>query len=214
LYGSAARGEHAGPYSDINLLIVVAHAEAAVLARLAPLIARWTKRGHRAPVMLVEDQIRRSQDVFPIELADIRDRHRLLHGDDAVLRSIEVRPDHLRRQLEFELRSKLTLFRQAYMEAAGRPRAVKELLARSVSSMAALFRGVLRLTGDRVPPSTPEVFRALESRARIDAEVWDIAWRLRRGERWPSELSADVLFDRLQAGLQAAIDLVDNFQAS
>jgi predicted nucleotidyltransferase len=214
IYGSAATGERTPKYSDINLIIIVEKAGTQVLKAMAPMVAGWIGAGNKAPVIVVENQIRRSQDVFPIEFSDIRDRHRLLYGDAAVLSTIEVRPADLRRQLEFELRSKLFLLRQAFVESASRSGAVDEVMARSLSSISALFRGVLRLLGERAPSSTPQVLRSLETRVPIDAEAWEAVWRLRQGERLPRGLTSEQLFDRLLAGLQNAVDFVDAYSAS
>lgn len=209
IYGSAAVGDRTRKFSDINLIMVVEKADSAVLKILAPIFSAWIKAGNKAPVVVLENQLRASQDVFPIELGDIRDRHRILYGDESILTGIRVTPAHLRQQLEFELRSKLFLFRQAFIEAAGRDAAIAEVLARSLSSVSALFRGILRLTDDRVPSSTPEVLRALEARVPIDAEAWAMVWRMRQGERLPKSVTAEQLFDRLVAGLQNAVNFVD-----
>jgi len=214
IYGSAASGDRTRKYSDVNLLVIVDRADSAALEAMGPMFAGWIKHGNRAPMVVVASQIRRSQDVFPIELSDIRDRHRLLHGDPALLTTIEVQPSHLRRQLEFELRSKLFLLRQAFIESAGRGGAIEEVMARSLSSVAAVFRGVLRLLGEKVPASTPEVLRALQQRVPIDADAWSSVWRLRQGERLARQLDRTQLFDRILTGLQNAVNFVDAYTAS
>jgi len=214
IYGSAAVGDRTRKYSDINLLIVADKADVSILKVISPLIGAWVKGGNKPPVVVIDSQIRRSQDVFPIELADIRDRHRILFGDAAALSGIEFRPEHLRRQLEFELRSKLLLLRQGYLDAAARGAPVEELMARALSSLASLFRGVLRLVGERVPSSTPQVLRSLEARVAIDADAWETVWRIRQGERLPRGLTPDQLFDRLLTGLQNTVNFVDAYSAS
>ncbi len=214
IYGSAAVGDRTRKYSDINLLIIVDKADVSVLKTMSPLVGAWVKGGNKPPIIVVENQIRRSQDVFPIELSDIHDRHRILHGDSAALSTIEFRPEHLRRQLEFELRSKLLLLRQGYLDAAARGASSEELMARSLSSLASLFRGILRLLGERAPSSTPQVLRLLQERVPIDADAWEIVWRIRQGEVLPRGHVADQIFDRLLTGLQNAVNFVDAYSAS
>lgn len=209
VYGSAARGNRTPKFSDVNLLIVLDRVDGATLNVLEPLFRRWIRQGNKPPVILAESEIARSQDVFALELADIRDHHQLLAGDAAVLSSIEIRPSALRRQLEFELRSKQMLLRQAFIAAGGRPRALEEAMARSLSSVSALFRGLMRVLGEPVTPGTPEMLRHLQERLAIDAEAWEVVWRWRHGERLPRVLSAAQIFDRLLAGLQKAVDFVD-----
>lgn len=213
VYGSAASGDRTKKFSDVNLLIVVGNTDGPTLASMAPIFSGWIKGGNKPPIVMSESQLKRSSDVFPLELSDIRERHRTIHGDETLFASIAIRPEHLRHQLEFELRSKLLLLRQGYIETGGKASAVEELMARSLSSVAALFRGIIRLAGDRVPASTPQVLRAVDARVPVDAEAWEAVWRLRQGERLPSHLTAEALMSRLLRSLENAADFVDAFHA-
>ena len=82
LFGSAANGEFHDDYSDINILCVVRELSAPVLEKLAPVINAWTKKKYPAPLIFSRTELERSADVFAIEMLDIRQRHRILHGDD------------------------------------------------------------------------------------------------------------------------------------
>ena len=106
LFGSAASGEFHADYSDINLLCVMRELSATVSQRLAPAINAWTKKKFPAPLMFPHAELKHSADVFAIEMLDIRDRHRILYGED-IFTSLNVPMDRHRVQLEHNLRTKL-----------------------------------------------------------------------------------------------------------
>src|ERR1700675_1431455 len=72
LYGSAAAGDYVPESSDTNLLCVLHDTSFAHLAKLAPALALWTAQKHRTPLMMGVEELRRSADVFSIELLDIQ----------------------------------------------------------------------------------------------------------------------------------------------
>src|SRR5512140_3929211 len=82
LFGSGASGEFHADYSDINMLCVVGELSAAVLAKLAPAIVSWTKSKFPAPLIFSRAELEGSADVFAIEMLDVRQRHRILYGED------------------------------------------------------------------------------------------------------------------------------------
>lgn len=168
LYGSAARGEYQEGVSDLNLLVLLRDADAAALRRGSALARGWVQQGNPPPLLLPAEEWRGSADVFPIEYADMRDAHRVLHGADPFT-GIEIQPRHLRLQCESELKGKQIQLRERYLLSAGEPDELRELLTRSVSTFLVLFRTVLRLTGDAVPRPHDAVVRATAERVGFDA---------------------------------------------
>src|SRR5687767_14535457 len=80
LYGSAARGDYRAGVSDLNLLVILNSADAAVLRRGSALAQEWASAGNPPPLVLGEAEWRESADVFAIEYSDMRDAHVILHG--------------------------------------------------------------------------------------------------------------------------------------
>src|SRR2546426_2911566 len=130
LYGSWARGTHVPDRSDVNTLLICDSVDEALFAALAPAGRAWTRAGQPAPLILTEREWRESAGAFPIEYADIREAHRLLAGRDP-WPGIEVKRDHLRRQLEHELVGKLVRLRQAYAALHADPKRLAQVVVRS-----------------------------------------------------------------------------------
>ncbi|HEX5726233.1 MAG TPA: nucleotidyltransferase domain-containing protein [Longimicrobiaceae bacterium] len=167
LYGSAARGEYREGVSDLNLLVLLRDAAPATLRRASAAARRWVDGGNPPPMMLAEDEWRRSADVFPIELTDIRDAHRVLHGADPFA-GIAIDPADLRHQCEAELKGKQIQLRERYLLTSGQPAELGELLVRSFSTFLVLFRTVLRLEEGEAPRDPEAVVRAVAGRAGFD----------------------------------------------
>src|SRR5882762_6676312 len=81
LYGSAARGEHTAKRSGYNVLVIVDALDAARLSAASAASRAWTEAGNPAPLTLTTSEWRGSADIFPMEYADILERHKVLHGD-------------------------------------------------------------------------------------------------------------------------------------
>src|SRR5688572_12601068 len=82
LYGSAARGDFDPKLSDVNLLLIVGDASPSALRPLGPVIGKWASAGQPPPLIFSRRDWETSSDVFPMELEDMRQAHRVLRGED------------------------------------------------------------------------------------------------------------------------------------
>jgi hypothetical protein len=168
LYGSAAAGDYHPEFSNVNLFCVLRESSYAKVRMLSPMVKWWDKQKQPPPLFMTQAELGRSTDVFTMELLDMKQHHRVLWGDD-VLAGIEVPMDLHRVQVEYELREKLILLRQHLLLAGDDERRVRELLVRSVSSFATLFRHVLIALGETAPSSKHESVAKLAARLGFDA---------------------------------------------
>jgi predicted nucleotidyltransferase len=168
LYGSAAEGEFHPEYSDLNLLCVLQDTLFASLSKIAGTVEWWRKKKHHPPLVLTPQELKDTADVFSIEFVDMKQRHRLLYGED-VLRNLDV-PMHLHRsQLEYELREKLFLLRQHILVAGSREKDLWEVMLNSLSSFTTLFRHVLIELGAQGRKHSRDAVEELASRLNFDS---------------------------------------------
>jgi hypothetical protein len=146
LYGSAVGEDWVAGRSDLNTAIVVRQVTLDVLEALAPVVARWRRRGLAVPLIVDRDWLERARDVFPMELDDIHRGHRVLAGTDAFA-GLAADPAALRRECEHEARGKLLRLRALFLDAGGRPKALEPLMLGSLKSFLVLLRHLLRLKG-------------------------------------------------------------------
>lgn len=151
LYGSAAAGEHIPKRSDYNVLVIVDELTMQHMRAEAAVARAWADAGNPPPLTLTLAEWRGSADIFPMEYADILERHRVLFGTPP-FNGIAVNHDHLRLQLEHEAMGKLLKLRQGILAAGGSGKSQIDLLAASLSTIMVIFRAVERL--HRSTPST------------------------------------------------------------
>jgi len=175
LYGSAAAGDFRADHSDLNLFCVLREASFAALQAIAPVANWWNKLKQPAPLIMTAAEMERAADVFAIEWLDMREHHRVLHGAD-VLVNLQI-PMRLHRfQVEYELREKLVLLRQAFLQAGNNSKKLWDVIARAAPSFSVLFRHALIALGETPPAEKTEVARSLAKRMGFDlAPVIEVA---------------------------------------
>lgn len=180
LYGSAASDEHVVGHSDQNVLVIVETLDISVLRALAQTARAWQESGNPPPLMLTRREWMGSSDVFPMEYADILERHRVLAGT-LPLDGVRVDREHLRLQVEQEALGKLLRLRRATMTAGADVARQREVLRASLSAMMVIFRSVLRLHGDKPSRDASEVVSATAALCGFDPEPFQRVQRFVRG---------------------------------
>jgi predicted nucleotidyltransferase len=208
LYGSAATGEFHPDFSNVNLLCVLRETSFATLTSIVPVVKWWTKQKHHAPMILTQEEIVRSADVFSIEMLDIKRRHRVLFGDD-VLSQLQVPMQFHRAQVEYELREKLILLRQHLMASADNEKQMWDLLLRSFSSFATLFRHALIALGDDEHKSKRDTIQALSARVKFDSSAFLQLLDIREHKAETKQFDVKDVFTRYLSGVQQVTAAVD-----
>jgi hypothetical protein len=208
LFGSAVAGDFHPEFSNVNLFCVIRDSSFAALQSLAPAAKWWNAQKQPPPLFMTRDEIEHSTDVFTIELLDMQRHHRVLFGED-VVQGLSIPANLHRLQVEYELREKLALLRQHLLLASGNDSRMWELLLRSVSSFATLFRHALIVLGHDAPVGKREAVEALSKRIGFDAsgmlEVLDV--RARKSDR--KKFNVAEVFSRYLAALEQVAAAVD-----
>ena len=213
LYGSAAEGEFHPEYSDLNLLCVLRDASFPALARMVDVVQWWRGKKHRPPLVLTHQELTASADVFSIEFVDMKQRYRVLFGED-VLRDLNVPMRMHRAQLEYELREKMFLLRQHILLAGNDEKQLWEVMLNSLSSFTTLFRHVLLELGEQSRKHSREAVEELASRLNFDASpfVQLIDVRAKRVDR--KLLRATDVAQRYLSSIEKVANAVDTMQSS
>src|SRR4029079_14041867 len=117
-FGSAGAGEHNPKKSDYNILVIVDSLPLDKLRAVAAVSKASAGDGNPPPMTFTSKEWRASADIFPMEYADILERHRVLFGTPP-FEGIRVTPSDLRLQVEQQTMGKLLQLRQATMGAGG-----------------------------------------------------------------------------------------------
>jgi len=212
LYGSAASGEHIAKRSDYNVLVVVDSLDADRLAGASAASRAWADAGNPAPLTLTTAEWRGSSDIFPMEYADILERHKVLYGEPP-FDGIHVEQRDLRLQLEQEAMGKLLKLRQGVLASGNYPKRQLELLAASASAIMIIFRAVLRLAATRPPAKNVDVVDAVARQCGIDGSAFARVVRHVRGEGAVSTQDAPAVLQSYLRGMEQLVAYLDRFDA-
>ncbi len=180
VYGSAANSSHhRSQRSDINLLAVLDHLDAATLDQGAEAVRWWTAQGNPPLIMLSRDEQDEAADVFPIEYLDIQANHRVLMGRDPFA-EVPHFPDLHRLQVEHELRAKLLRLRGGYMALGNDAKSLEAMLLDSASTFLTLFRHALVAQGEPFIATKDEVLAAASRHFGFPAEAFALVLAARR----------------------------------
>src|SRR5881227_2757929 len=199
LFGSAVAGEHNPKKSDYNVLVIVDSLPLERLRAVAAVSKAWAEDGNPPPMTFTANEWQSSSDIFPMEYADILERHRVLHGDSP-FNGISVSPSDLRLQVEQQTMGKLLQLRQATMGAGGDSKLQLAVLEKSLSTLMVIFRGVSRLFGEVPSQDYEELTRSLAQRAGFSPDPFVKVVRHARGtEKIARENAAGILEGYLAA---------------
>jgi predicted nucleotidyltransferase len=212
LFGSAARGTQVEGRSDVNLLLIVKDASVASLHAATPIVAEWARGGQPPPLIFSEAEWRASTDVFPIEIEDMRDAHRVLAGRDP-LDGLATRRSDLRIELEHEVRGKVLRLRTEYAAAAADGKSLGRLLVHSAGTFFVLFRAFLRLTGGVPPAGHDALVRETAAAANLDATVFDWVLAALDDRNPPALAPYDPIAGRYVDTMEKLADFIDSLKA-
>ena len=212
LYGSAVAGEHIAKHSDYNVLVVLDSIPLDRLAAIGAVLRSWGEDNNPPPMIFTAAEWRASADVFPMEYADILERHRVLHGED-VTEGISVARGDLRLQVEQQALGKLLHLRRGAMAAGDDGATQLRVMENSLSSIMVVFRGVVRLDGDAPAQDYIALSTDVAKRAGFDAgPVIRIIEHVRGTRKIDRKEALPVLVGYL-AEMEALVAWLDRFEA-
>lgn len=158
VHGSAARGDWREG-SDVDLVVVLRDGSRASLDRSANALqgARWSSRIEA--MILVDHEIPRAADVFPVFYEEIKRRHVVLYGRDP-FSNLKIEPHHLRLRIEQELREAQIRLRRIVVDALGNPDALRGGVARKIKQVRSPLRALLERKGIAVEDDLASILRA------------------------------------------------------
>ena len=212
LFGSAVAGEHDPKKSDYNVLVIVDSLPLERLRAVAAVSKAWAEDGNPPPMTFTANEWQSSSDIFPMEYADILERHRVLHGDSP-FNGISVSPSDLRLQVEQQTMGKLLQLRQATMGAGGDSKLQLAVLEKSLSTLMVIFRGVSRLFGEVPSQDYEELTRSLARRAGFSPDPFLRVVRHVRGtEKIPRESAVGIL-EAYLAAMERLVAYLNEYRA-
>lgn len=210
VYGSAAGDDFSQRHSDVNLVIVLRDVTFEDLRLIGATLTREAPEDllFATPLVVVPQFLKDARDSFPIELADMAERHRILHGRD-LLADLRVGRAHVREEAEREARSKLLHLRALVMH---RPPdgEMRHALSALVSTIALIERALLGSDHRTSALKGSALFAEIEKRQGIRLTTLARLHGMREGtEAWPEGEALDDLIRDTLRDVEALVAWVD-----
>jgi hypothetical protein len=211
LTGEAAGGGYRPGRSLLELAVLLEEVTPEALRRLRPRLAAWDRRRVATPLLLDARWLAESRDVFPLEFLALRDHHVLLHGEGDPFADLPVHPEHLRLELEKQLRGKLLHLWEAYLETRGSRRRLRALLVAAPEGFVWILRGALALRGAQQTASgdARAVLADAERRFGVSLAALRRLEDVREGTERVPAAELETLFDTLLAELRALVRITE-----
>jgi len=171
LYGSGAGSDFNPHTSDLNFLIILSEEAIDHLDKAIETVSRWRKRNVATPLFMTKSYIESSLDSYPLEFLNMKKNYILVYGED-ILKDISLQPHHLRLQCEREIKGKLLLLREGFLETEGKQKRIKELIKASITAFISIFNGLLYLKGIEILPTRREIIQSVAKEIPIDQEIF------------------------------------------
>jgi predicted nucleotidyltransferase len=211
LYGSGARGDYVPKKSDLNFLIVLTEAAMDRLREAFPLIRKWRKRRVNIPLFVTEEYITSSLDSFPVEFLNLRHSHVLVYGKD-VLEGLSFDKKSVRLQCERELKGKLLLLREAYLDSEGKAGGLGQVSSASLTAFLSLFRALLFLRDREIPRHNDELISTTAREIGFDEKPFTEVLRVKEGKVKPRREEMEGIVERYLRAIRELWKTVDRLE--
>jgi predicted nucleotidyltransferase len=208
LYGGVVKGEYVPQSSNVNVIVVLQEVALEVLDRAAPIILQAGRDFNLAPLLLSEDDLHRSTDVFPIKFLDIQRHHRVLWGPNVVA-GLSIARDHLRWRCEQEIKNLMLRLRQFYLRRMHRSELIESTLTRALSSLLINLSVVVEIRTGEILTTKVAAIAAAE-KLGINVQPLREVLALKRGELKPAAAELKRLYGAFMQTVEQAAKLVDN----
>ncbi len=163
-----------------NFLWVLNRLDFDVLNEIKPLVIKHRKKGFVVPLIFTKEELFNGADVFPLEFLDIKYPHKTLYGEE-IINKIKFDKKHVRRQLEFEFRSKLIHLRENYIWIKN-PKELKALLISVVPVIMPLFYGLLFLKNIKPSTKLDKLFNLVSQKYKVNLSILKKIKKLKEGK--------------------------------
>lgn len=208
LYGSATGKDYRPGESDVNFMIVLSEEGIEHLDRAFKIVAKWKKRRVAIPLFLTRVYVETSMDVFPLEYRNFQRNHILVYGED-ILMNLSFNPKFVRLQCEREIKGKLLLLRQAFLETGGKGAALKGVMGQSIQAVLAIFEALVFLKGQEIPQEKRGIIKATSAAFGMDGDLFQKILDIKEQKIKPGDTQIKEIFQKYLREVRKLSIIVD-----
>jgi len=176
----------------VSTVLIVSAVTTPMLREVAAITQR--RRGVPLPLLLDDENLATSCDVFPLEILTLMDSCEMLWGDGNPLDGLVIDHGNLRLEVEQQLKGKVLHLRQGYLADAADKRNLRMLMLDSSSGFAAIMRGLLTLAGREPAAGGAANTREIENALGVSLETFRTIQAARESGSLPATADVETLF--------------------
>lgn len=151
---------------DSQLVIILDQIDSHTINSSRKSLQEYFKKAKKFPLLLTKEELTDGMDVFPLDFLNMKLNHKTLFGED-ILNNLKFDKRHIRRQLEFEFRSKLINLRQSYLVVKSN-KELKLIIESSIPTLLPMLNGLLFLKGKNIPNNLKDIFNLTEKEYNLN----------------------------------------------
>jgi len=125
------------------------------------------------------------------------------------LKGLAFDPEFIRLQCEREIKGKLLILREAFLETSGKGKALREVIGHSISAFVAIFEALLYMKGQDLPSTKREIVSATAAAFDMDADVFEKLLDIKDEKVKPGDMEVMGLFKDYLREVRKLAKLVD-----
>lgn len=211
--GSALTADFNPKHSDINTVLVVDKRSHRLLQLLAGYGRSMGKQKLRAPLLMTDEYIQQSLDVFGVEFLDFQLNHAVIYGSDPFAQ-LNFHKKDVQLQCERELKAALIKLRQGYIQAVGKPKLVGQLLAACVGQLLVLMRAMLWLVDIQRPREAKPTIEAAAKKFEVDSGILTLLATLKQQGALPQPGQIEPMFESIYQTIDNLSQQVDQLRTA
>ncbi len=111
------------------------------------------KKKYTTPIVATEKFFVDAADVFCMEVLELKENAEVIYGKN-IFKDLSVTDENLRKQIEYELRSKLLILKGAFVDLPLDKKVIDDIAYRSMYNFLLILRNLLRLKGKLINDAT------------------------------------------------------------
>lgn len=206
IYGSVLSNVFNPKKSDINVILVLNNTDLPQLKRCLPIVKRYSQKIN--PVLFTKRYIESSQDVYPIEFLEMKEKYLTIYGED-VFNEINVDRQYLRLECEQQLKGSLLKLRQGFLKSGLNRKGIEGLMNTSINTIFTVFRNLIRVKGEEPPAENERIIEKMADYYDLDKDIFTIIMRNKIGCEKINTRDMELCFDRYIKTLDNLVETVD-----
>lgn len=207
LYDGMAKNEYVKETDHVCLMIVLTEITTANLDKVGNAL-RASKRARQfQPLVLSENDLKTSTDVFPIKFLDMQQDYDVVAGED-VVKDLKISRDNLRLRCEQEIKNLMLRLRGLYISSGDNSQALESAMLRGYYGFLKSADALAELKTKKVYRSEEEVVAAI-GEIGLDADLMQQVAGLRQGGSLGDSEAIKRAFEKFMAMVEKAAQMAD-----